>query len=86
MSKAETGKTRRRVAGSAESTADNTPSTASRQEKTPVTFLIPKALDRNVAVYCALEGVSKTEFITKTLTHTLREKGFDPEREPKISY
>lgn len=55
-------------------------------KKTTVTFHIPATLEKNVAVHCALHGVSKTKFITDVLAEKIETLGYKPFDEPKIGY
>jgi len=54
------------------------------REKTTVSMQLPKSLDKNVNVYCAVKGITKTEYVTNTLAADLSKKGFDPYKEPQL--
>ena len=66
--------------------ADHNKAKEKNSDTKAVTFHIPSALDKNVTAYCAIEGVSKTEFVTQVLADAIKGLGLQPDKEPKIAY
>lgn len=57
---------------------------APRQDKTTVTMQLPSKLDKNVNAFCAVIGLTKTEYVAKTIEKDLRSRGLNPDDEPKL--
>lgn len=53
------------------------------QVNTRTTVVVPEALDRNLALWCAKTGSTKSDIITRLLSDFLSSEGFQPHRRPR---
>jgi len=58
----------------------------SKIKRIQVSYNVAETLDRNLAAYCAINGVSKTKVVNRLIGDFLRDNGLDPNREPRITY
>lgn len=49
------------------------------------TYLMPPAVERNLAIYAFKAGLTKQESITRALERLLRDAGLDPTKMPTVS-
>jgi len=47
------------------------------------TLTFPEALDRNLSLYCAQEGISKRKLLADLISQFLTSKGLQPDKKPK---
>ena len=53
--------------------------------KVRVTLLIPYEVDKNIEAYSLMEGILKTDVVTKALQEFLHGKGLRSDKAPKIT-
>lgn len=68
----------------APSTRFSRSSSQSGNEVLRTTLLLPRILDRNIEVFCAMKGVSKNAGMLKLIAKSLEEAGLKPEEAPEI--
>jgi hypothetical protein len=66
------------------STASTVRFSRSTAEVLRTTLHLPKNLDRNIEVFCAIKGVSKNAGMLLLISQSLRKEGLKPEEAPEI--
>jgi len=58
-------------------------STSTQREIIRTTLIVTDVLNRNLEIYCALNGMSKNDGVVKLITDQLSAEGFKPDQYPK---
>jgi len=49
------------------------------------TLIVPRNIHRNLELLCAIEGVTKNDYLVGLVRDDLAKKGYQPDRAPKAS-